>query len=470
MATGILLRNAHTSSAPVIAVLPFKNLSTDPASDYFVDGLTDEVIRNLSVIDGLSVRSSASSFAFKNKNPTTREVSEQLNANLVLSASVFRADTRLRIDAQLVRAADDVPLWSARYDRELKDIFAIQDEISRSIVNELRLKLGRGQRRYDTNLEAYELYLKASALVARKDVPGLQKAVELFQQVVDKDPAFAPADAGLAIAYARMSVPPGMKLPFATVQSIIRPAAVKALELDPLLADAHVAMGWVHSRELDWSGAETEFQRALELNPGLTQSYTSYSASTLRPLGKTDVALRLLRVALENDPLSLDVQREISEVQIETGRYEEAIATLQRVRAVEPEFPFADTQLARALVFAGRPPEALPLYERMDSRQVGGFPAGDARLRRPPRQVLAYVMLGRRAEAERLAAEHEDGPPSTLAIIHTALGNRDRAFEALERAAVVEPQRVPILLAYPELATLRGDPRMIALRKRFNLP
>jgi serine/threonine-protein kinase len=469
-AAGLLWRTAVAKSPPVIAVLPFKNLSIEPDSDYFVDGLTDEVIRNLSVIDGLAVRSSASSFAFKNKNPGIREVSEQLNANLVLSASVLRAGTRLRIDAQLVRAADDVALWSARYDRELKDIFAIQDEISRSIVNELRLKLGRGQRRYDTNLEAYELYLKGSALVGRRDIPNLENAVNVFQQVLVKDPAFAPAYAGLAIAYARMSVPSGMKLPFATVQSIIRPAAMKALELDPLLADAHVAMGWVHSRELDWSGAEKEFQRAMDLNPGLTESYTSYSTSTLRPLGKTDVALRLLRVALENDPLSLDVQREIGEVQIQAGRYEEAIATLQHVRAVETAFPFADTHLARALVLAGRPTEALPLYEKMDGGYVGGFAPGDARRRGPPRQVLAYVMLGRRAEAERLAAKHEDAPPSTLAMIHAALGNKDRAFEALERAAVVEPQRVPIVLAYPEFAGLRSDPRMAPFRRRFNLP
>jgi serine/threonine-protein kinase len=458
------------SQPAVIAVLPFKNLSVEPDSDYFVDGLTDEVIRNLSVIEGLAVRSSTSSFAFKNKPRNTREVGKQLNANLVLEASVLRAGTRLRINAQLVRVADDIPLWSERYDRDLKDIFAIQDEISRSIVNELRLKLGRGQRRYDTNVEAYDLYLKGSALVGRRGRPSLQKAAEVFQQVLVKDPAFAPAHAGLAIAYARMSVPASVKLSFEMVQSIIRPAAVKAIELDPLLADAHVAMGWVHSRELDWSSAEKEFQRAIELNPGLTQTYTSYSTSTLRPLGKPDHALRLLRVALENDPLSLDVQREIGEVQIQVGRYEEAVTTLERVRAVEPDFPFADTDLARALMFAGRPAEALPVFETMDSYQVGGFVAGDPRLRRPPRMVLAYVMLGLRAEAEQLAAEHEDGPPSTLAIIHTALGNNDRAFDALERAAVVEPQRVPILLAYPELAALRADPRMAPFRKRFNLP
>jgi TolB-like protein/Tfp pilus assembly protein PilF len=448
-------------------VLPFKNLSTEPDSDYFVDGLTDEVIRNLSVIDGLFVRSSASSFAFKNKNPGTREVSEQLNANLVLSASVLRAGTRLRIDAQLVRAADDVPLWSGRYDRELNDIFAIQDEISRSIVNELRLKLGRGQRRYDTNLAAYELYLKGSALVGRRGIPSLEKAVEVFQQVLVKDPAFAPAQAGLAIAYAGLSVPSSANIPFEPIHSIVRQAAVKALELDPLLADAHVAMGWVHSRELDWSGAEREFRRAIELNPGLTQTYTSYSTSTLRPLGKRDEALRLLRAALENDPLSLEVQREIGEVQLEAGRYEQAIATLQRVRVVEPDFPFATVHLARALTFAGRPAEALSLFESLDGRNLGRYKP--ANVRRGWQLAQSYAALGRRGDAEALLAESNDAP-YRLATIYAALGDKDRAFEALERMAVTQQHQVGKILASPEMAALRGDSRLTVLRKRFGLP
>ena len=456
--------NVTPLEQPIIAVLPFKNLSVEPESDYFVDGLTDEIIRNLAVIQGLRVRSQTSSFYFKDKPRNLRDVGEQLGANLVVEGSVLRSGNTLRINAQLIQVAGDIPLWSERFDRELKDVFVVQDEISRAIVNKLRLTLGRGQRRYDTNVEAYELYLKGSALVGRRGVPSLGKAADLFQQVIAKDPAFAPAHAALANAYSLMSVPSGSPIPFETAQPIIRAAAVKALELDPLLADAHAAMGWVYSRELDWSSAEKAFERAIELNPSLTQTYTSYSTSTLRPLGKPDDALRLLRLALENDPLSLDVQREIGEVQIQSGRYEEAISTLQRVRAVEPDFPFADSHLARALMFGGRPAEALPIFDKMGGRQVGRVSA------RPPRLALAYAMLGRRAEAEQVAAEHEDGPPSVVAEIYAALGDKDRAFDALERMAVVEPQRLPIMLMYPEMAVLRGDPRLTALRKRFGLP
>ena len=247
---------------PIIAVLPFKNLSVEPESDYFVDGLTDETIRNLAVIEGLQVRSSTSSFTFKGKPRNLRDVSKQLAVNLVVEGSVLRSGNTLRINAQLIQVAGDVPLWSGRFDRELTDVFVVQDEISRAIVNKLRLTLGRGQRRYDTNVEAYELFLKGRALVDRRDIPNLDKAADLFQQAIAKDPAFAPAYAGLANAYALMSAPTSSELPFEPAHSILRTAAVNARELDPLLAEAQAAMGWVYSREHDWANARKAFQRA----------------------------------------------------------------------------------------------------------------------------------------------------------------------------------------------------------------
>jgi TolB-like protein/Tfp pilus assembly protein PilF/tRNA A-37 threonylcarbamoyl transferase component Bud32 len=459
--------NVTPVEQPIIAVLPFKNLSVEPGSEYFVDGLTDEIIRILAVIQGLQVRSQTSSFTFKDKPRNLRDVGEQLGANLVVEGSVLRSGNTLRINAQLIQVAGDRPLWSARFDRELKDVFVVQDEISRAIVNELRLTLGRGQRRYDTNVEAYELYLKGRVLIGRLDIPSLEKAADLFQQVIAKDPAFAPAHAGLANAYALMSEPTSSNLPFETAHSILRTAAVKARELDPLLADAHAAMGWAYSYERDWTNAEKSFQRAIELNPILTETYTSYSSSTLRPLGKLDEALGILRVASRYDPLSLDVQRQIGVVQFFAGRYAEAIDTFQRVRAVEPDFPFVETWLGRALTFAGRLAEALPMLERTDGRYLGRFKTRQAR--RSPWLAQAYVMTGRRAEAATLAAEHADSP-SNLATIYASLGDKDRAFEALERVAVVQPHHVGKILINPEMTVLRGDPRLAPFRKRFNLP
>jgi TolB-like protein len=194
----LLTRNSSVS----IAVLPLINLSQDSNSDYFADGLTGEIIRNLSIIDGLVVRSQTSSFAFKGKPRNIRDAGKQLNAEYVLEGSVLRAGQQLRINAQLIRVRDDFPLWSGRYDRELTDVFAIQDEISRGIVNGLRLKLGRGQRRYETSAETYDLYLHARAFEMESAGSGRNKSVPFYEQAIAKDPSFAPAYAGLGAAYA----------------------------------------------------------------------------------------------------------------------------------------------------------------------------------------------------------------------------------------------------------------------------
>lgn len=456
---------------PVIAVLPLKNLSDARDGDYFVEGLTDEIIRNLAVVQGLEVRSQTSSFAYRDKPRNLPEVGEQLGVNLVVEGSVLRSGNRLRVNAQLIRVADDVPLWSDRFDRELNDVFAIQDEISRAIVNRLRLTLGRGQRRYDTNVEAYDLFLKARSLVNRRDARVETQAMELFDRVIAKDPAFAPAYAGLVNSYAFMSMSPYGRIGIQPIggpsrgasvyrissevaRSEMRAHAVKALELDPLLAEAHAAMGWVHARDLEWANAERSFQRALELNPTLTQIHVDYSLSTLRPLAKQREAERLLKLAMTSDPLSLEVRRELANLQLETGQYAEAVANLQHALTRDPDFPAPN--LARALTLAGRLPESIALLEKQG-------PGAQQYL------AFAFVKAGRRAEAERLAAANREFP-FREAIIYAALGDKDRSFEALERMAVNEPQRLGLTLMFPEIATLRDDPRYAALRKKLRLP
>ena len=460
------------SSPPVIAVLPFRNLSVEPDSEYFVDGLTEEVIRNLSVIDGLAVRSSTSSFAFKTKPRDTREVGRQLKADLVLEASVLREGARLRINAQLVRAADDVPLWSERFDRELKDIFAIQDEISRSIVNELRLKLGRGQRRYNTNLEAYDLYLKARILQARRG-PATREAIDLFEQVVARDPAFAPAFAARASAYGwylLMQVPSvrGLPVPVAEARAIVQRDAMRAIQLDPLLAEAHDAMGWVHSLDLHWDRAEQSFRRALELNPSLTTTYTDLVLSTLVPQAKLLEALHQLDLALSADPLSADVLRTMSNVQVSAGLYNAASDSCRRALAIDPEVFGAQGLCEQALLHKGAVAEAIAMMEKsiVESpllRTDGGGGRGLGYL------GYAYAISGRRAEAEAQLAKNA-GLPHHQATIYAGLGDKDRAFQAIEELAAVNPQRALSWLIRPELALLRGDPRVAALRRKFGLP
>jgi tetratricopeptide (TPR) repeat protein len=255
-------------------------------------------------------------------------------------------------------------------------------------------------------------------------------------------------------------------MPFANAHVVVRQSAEKALDLDPMLPDAHIAAGWMYTHDHEWGKAEESFRQAIKLNPSLTQAYTNYSISTLQPLRRFDEAIDILRTALRNDPLSLEVLREIGTAQLYAGRYRDAIETLQQLVAVDHDFPFAELYLGRALAFAGRPAEALVLLERIDGRHLGRFQAPHTK--RSIWLVLPYVMVGRRAEAEALAAEHDDSAAS-LAVAYAALGDRDRMVEALERVAVVEPHHLGRILLQPEIAATFDDPRLAALRARFDL-
>jgi TolB-like protein/cytochrome c-type biogenesis protein CcmH/NrfG len=450
-----------TSETPTIAVLPFKNLSADPNDEYFADGLTDEIIRNLSVIDGLDVRSRTSSFTFKDKPRNLRDVGQQLAAKLVVEGSVLRSEGRLRINAQLVRAADDTPLWSDRYDRELKDVFAIQDEISRSIVNELRLRLGQGQRRYNTNLEAYDAYLRARALIHSHGPAEARAAAGLFSQVIAKDPAFAPAHAGLADAWAAMSINrvDGAVRPDEAF-AVMKPAAQRALQLDPLLAEAHAAMGVVLSRDWKWADAEAAFRRAIELNGNLSSIHLNFVRSALWPQGKVEESVSHLRAAIHRDPLSVDLQALLAYVLISAERYQESIEIGRRIVPSAPAandgLNHARQQLARALFQNGERAEAIRRYEQLGSGTDN-------------HRGYSYAAVGRRAEAEAAAARRKDFP-AALVLIHAGLGNIGPSFEALERMAAEKDPRVAIYLTFPELSLLHAHPRMGALRRKLGLP
>jgi serine/threonine protein kinase/tetratricopeptide (TPR) repeat protein len=448
---------ATHSNDPAIVMLPLKNLSPEPGSDDFVDGFTEEIINNLAVSGHLQVRSRASSFAFKNQAHDLADVARQLNVSLVIEGSVRRSGQRFQVDARLLQASSGVTLWSDHVQADVGDVFSVCDRITRGIISTLGVTPLPARRHHDVNAQAYGLYLTARVLVSRRGVPSAQKAVEYLQQVIALDPTFAPAYAGLADAYAYLSLPTYQGMPVSKAQGLMRTAALKALELDPDLAEAHAAMGVVYARDLDWASSERQFQQAIALNPSLSQVYTGYSFFTLRPLHKFEDAQRLLNGALQTDPLSLDVWREIAEVHFTVGRYDAAIDLLQRVRAVDPQLLDANVVLARALACRGRVEEALALYESLPA-------AGP-----PHYRAYAYIKAGRRADAEKLATENAQYP-YRAAIIYAALGDRDRAFEALDRTAEREPQRVPLLLTWPEIAALRDDPRFTVIKKRFGLP
>jgi len=239
----------------------------------------------------------------------------------------------------------------------------------------------------------------------------------------------------------------------------MRPVAMKAIELDPLLAEAHAAMGATQARELDWEGARKSFERAIELNPSLTHIQTDYAISTLLPLGATDQAVQLLEAALVTDPMSVDVRRELAFAMTIAGRYDEAIVLLRQARVLDPDLG-SGLQLARALTFSGRPQEAVALWESR-RKSEGDWERW---------LTHAYVRLGRHADVARLVESNRADHPYRQALVYAAVGDRDRTFAALSGAVDLMPQRTALLLAQPEMALLHGDARLNALRKRLKMP
>jgi serine/threonine-protein kinase len=440
----------QTSTPIAIAVLPFENLSHDPANDYFADGLTDELIRNLSIIDGLSPRSRTSSFAFKGKPRNLREAGRELAVDYILEGSILRAGQRLRIDAQLIRVRDDFPIWSGKFDRELTDVFAIQDEISRGIVNNLRLTLGQGRRRYETSVEAYDLYLHARAFEILGSVGENPQSIGLFENAVARDPSFAPAYAGLAAAYAYTS---------ATFPNLdhrddqlakMRAAAEKAIELDPLLAEGHASLGMAWARDGQWEQSEKSFRRAIELDRSRSSSYDYFAMYLLLVLGRSEEALHQLRVAEKIDPLSPEVQRFLGYVLISTGNYDEAAGHCEKLPA---DYEARSECLGRARLGQGRINEAIQVLATAGNRGYLGY---------------AYARAGRREDAEKVAADISPNP-FNQALVFAGLGDKDRTLNALERMDVLGPVRIGRALTFPEFALVRGDPRINALRKKVGL-
>jgi TolB-like protein len=455
-AAGGWWRVQHQGAPIPIAVLPLITLSQEPNSDYFADGLTGEIIRNLSTIDGLVVRSQTSSFVFKGKPQNVREAGRQLDADYILEGSVLRSGQQLRIDAQLIRVHDDFPVWSGRYDREFTDIFAIQDEISRGIVNSLRLQLGGRRRRYETSVEAYDLYLRARALGGGGEfgLPGYRQSLPVFEQAIAKDPTFAPAYAGLAIAHVALSGNFINNIPEEVAK--MRSTAERAAQLDPLSAEAYDALGAAYAREGQWKQSEESYIHAIEIQPSRTESHADLAAFLLLPLGRIEDAIQHLRIAEKNDPLSSIVHFWLGDALADAGRNEEALDACEKVSDLNN---LKEGCVLRIRVLQGKAVEVIHIYEGDPAKSRIGAALG-----------CAYARADRREEAEKVFAATRD---IARAEILACLGDKDRVFEALDRDAGVGPIRMGWVLNRVNRESpglLRGDPRLEALRKKVGLP
>jgi TolB-like protein len=448
----------HKGAPIPIAVLPLVNLSQNPADEYLADGLTSEIISGLAIIEGLAVRSQTSSFALKSKPRNVRDAARQLQADYIVEGSVLRDGQNLRINARLVRARDDIPIWSRIFEHKWTDVLSVQNEISRGIVNSLRLNLGRGRRRYETNEEAYDLYLHARASMARLS-PGSDEVIGLFEKAIARDSSLAPAYAGLAAAYAWKSFSKSGDPNRDEKLQKMQAAAAAAIQLDPLLAEAHSSLGTAFARRGQWEQAAKSFRRALEIDPNSSAAHGHFSRFYYWPLGRIKEAVREARAAVRNDPLSPLAHSELCDVLLTAAQYDEAASEGQNASA-DQEWEWGRVCLGRARFGQGRTAEAIQV---LSSVKEWGYLA------------YVYAKSGRLAEAQKLMAEapiiHPDRRgPHQLAVVFAGFGDRDHAIEQLERLARTGPVRLGFTLNSPEFAFLHGDPRLKTLREKLGLP
>jgi tetratricopeptide (TPR) repeat protein len=372
--------------------------------------------------------------------------------DLAVEGELFAAGDRVRVIAKLVSVPDDVTIRNWTFDRRGKDILEIQTDLAAAIVNRLRLKLG-GQLRYEIDPALQLKFWTARGLAERARQSNLTKAIGLFEEIVAEAPSYAPAWAGLAGALG-LGVRLDAEVPPEAL-SRMEEAALQAHKLDPLLAEAHVALGVVQARELDWHEAERSFGNALSLNPSLTSIHNAAVLNLLLPLNRLDEAMELIAIAGNVDPSSLAVRRSLAHVQVDAGEYEEAIRNAQWVLQRDPAYPFTAIRLGRALALLGWLDEALRVFEedRSGPAYVG----------------YVYAVTGRRAEAEALATALAHNPAQQL-LIYGGLGDKERAFEALERLVGRNPWRAATWMHRPEVAIIRDDPRFGEIRRRLRMP
>lgn len=461
--------DARPTELSSIAVLPFEDLSPDKDQEYFCDGMTEEIIDALSKIGGIRVVARTSSFAFKGKQQDIREIGKKLNVAAVLEGSVRKDGNRLRVTAQLNSVADGYHLWSETYERELKDVFTVQDEISRAIVNTLQLKLSsRGiQNSSPENVETYDLYLQGRYHWSRWRSEGAEQAIHYFEAAIQKDPKYAPAYAGVAYSYCWLgffgALPPNEAMPKA------RQAAEKALSLDDSLAAAHTALGYVKALyEFDWPAAEREFKRAIELNAGDADAHFAYGITYLSPQGRPDDALREMQIARDLDPLSPVEANYLGLAYQLVGRRAEAVAQYKRALELDPSFVESRLHLANAYLDQSKFKD---FYAELDRAQAI---AADNRI--APMRAFGLAAEGKKSDALELLQKCEDPARehscsiTYIANVYAVLGDKDQMYAWLDKAYAARDGMLVYATKQGCYRRYRQEPRFAALEKKVGLP
>ena len=457
-----------TSTVPEksIAVLPFENLSEEKGNAYFADGIQEEILTRLAKIADLKVISHTSTQQFQSKPANLSEIAGQLGVANILEGSVQRSADQVRVNVQLIKAATEAHLWADTFDRKLTDIFAVESDIAKTIADTLQAKLTGAEKEMiaaqpTSDLTAYELYLKGRLLWGRRGGDNLRQAIAFYEQAITRDPNYALAYAGLAEAYGIL--PAYTETAPQEANSKARAAALKALQLDEKLAEAHTALGlllWIG--DLDMAGSISEFQRAIALNPNYATAHHWYGNGPLLALGRFEEAIAEGKRAIELDPLSPIINADLGQNLYNARRYDEAIAQLRKTLEIDPTFYYAHYNLGIALQLKGDTPAAIAEYTQAQQLSDDLFV-----------QVLlaaAKAQSGDKDAAIQMLAELEELSQHRYvraywrASLYLSLGNRDEAIHWLEQAfADHEGPSITDIKVDPLLDPLRGDPRFEAL-------
>ena len=443
-----------------VAVLAFANLSDDKGNEYFSDGISEELLNVLAKVQGLKVTARTSSFHFKGKDTPIPEIARQLGVAYVVEGSVRKAGNHVRITAQLIKAENGFHVWSDNFDRELKDIFAVQDEIAGLIAQKLQSQLATGHARQTANPEAYQLVLQARFLTQQGNGQDWNRAVQAYQQALALDPAYAVAWGELARLYTLMARYEGM-VPGDALR-LARSAAQRALALEPALPIGLDALGWVQrTADWDWRGAEKSFRQALATNPS-DAVYLRDTSAILATIGRSEDAVRLAREAVRLDPLNGEGHHFLALYLIHMGSYAEATAEARRAVELSPQAAEYRTHLSMVLCMDGKVTEAAKVAEEEPSEPFRLVARG-----------LALAHGGRRAEAVRtadeFAAKYGDSLAVYTAIMHAALGDYDRAFAYLDRSLAARAPGTPWVKLNRYFYPMHQDPRWSELMHRLGL-
>jgi TolB-like protein/Flp pilus assembly protein TadD len=472
--TGWKLHSRYYAATVIhsLAVLPLESLSNDASQDYFADGMTDELISDLGQLSALRVISRTSVMGYKHAHKPLPQIARELNVDAIVEGTVLRSGDRVRITAQLIDATADKHLWSQSYEGELKDTLALQNQVARAIADQIRIKLNPQEQAAlkiarVVNPEAYESYLKGRYFWNKRTPDSLKVALAYFNQAIDEDPNYAQAYSGLADTYALLGDWQYAVMTSKEAFPRAKAAAIKALELDSTLSEAHNSLAFCFDA-FDWDleSAGKEFQQSIELNPGYATAHHWY-AWHLSLLGRFDEALEEMRKAKNLDPLSLIINADLAELLVIAHFYDESIIQSRATIAMDPNFALAHNQLAQAYLQKHMNVEAIAELQKAVELS-GGSPTCVANLAR------AYAASGKTSEAVKLLGDLKNhsnrgySDASEVAVVYAALGDKDQAMHWLEIG--YEERFNPGVLLRPGFDPLRSDQRFQDLLRRIGFP